>query len=273
MSDQAWVTVAQSLPEGSTRKIGHDCGPGDCLQINHKRDGWSAYCHRCTYKGFVPRPAETLSEKLARLQRIQAAERDASLSPSLPMPAEYEPSLWPLAARVWLYTAGLSNVEIRQLGYYWNARIQRVVMPIRDAEGNLLYWQARTLDKTNPRKYLNQRGVDKHSFVAKYGTGPLVVLTEDILSGYRVSRAGVEAWPLMGTKLSTKLAAEIIQDGRPVACWLDSDSAGRTAAARVCKTLRSYGIKVTNLVSDADPKLLSREEITWKLSKHCALPA
>lgn len=273
MSDKAWLVSAQSLPEGSTRKISHHCGPGDCLQINHKRDGWAAYCHRCSYKGFVPRPAETLTEKLARLKRIQTAERDACFSPSLPMPAEYQPSLWPMAARVWLYKAGLSNVEIQQLGYYWNARIQRVVMPIRDAAGTLLYWQARTLDKTNPKKYLNQRGVDKHSFVARFGAGPIVVLTEDILSAYKVSRACVEAMPLMGTKLSTTVAAEIIRDGRPVACWLDPDAAGRTAAAKVCKTLRAYGVKVTNIESERDPKLLSREEIICKLQKQCGLPA
>jgi DNA primase len=139
-------------------------------------------------------------------------------------------------------------------------------MPIRDAAGGLLYWQARTLDKTNPKKYLNQRGVYKHSFVAKYGAGPIVVLTEDILSAYKVSRAGVEAWPLMGTKLSTTVAAEIIRDSRPVAVWLDPDMAGRTSAAKICKTLRAYGVKVTNVVSDKDPKLLSREEIAWKLS-------
>lgn len=265
MSDKAWLVSAQSLPEGSTRKIGHDCGAGDCLQINHKRDGWGAYCHRCSYKGFVPRPAETLTEKLERLKRIQTAERDACFSPSLPMPAEYQPSLWPLAARVWLYKAGMSNVEIQHLGYYWNARIQRVVMPIRDAAGTLLYWQARTLDKTNPTKYINQKGVDKHSFIARYGAGPIVVLTEDILSAYKVSRAGVEAMPLMGTKLSTTVAAEIVRDGRPVACWLDPDVAGRTAAAKVCKTLRAYGVKVTNVISDRDPKLLSREEIICAL--------
>jgi DNA primase len=188
------------------------------------------------------------------------------------MPAEYEPSLWPLAARVFLYRCGISNVEIQQLGYYWNARIQRVVMPIRDAAGGLLYWQARTLDKTNPKKYLNQRGVDKHSFVAKYGDGPIVVLTEDILSSYKVSRAGVEAWPLMGTKLSTTLAAEIIRDGRPVAVWTDPDVAGRTAAAKICKTLRAYGVKVTNVVSVRDPKLIPREEIICKLQKLCELP-
>jgi DNA primase len=181
------------------------------------------------------------------------------------MPAEYQPSLWPLAARVWLYKAGMSNVEIQHLGYYWNARIQRVVMPIRDAAGTLLYWQARTLDKTNPTKYINQKGVDKHSFIARYGAGPIVVLTEDILSAYKVSRAGVEAMPLMGTKLSTTVAAEIVRDGRPVACWLDPDVAGRTAAAKVCKTLRAYGVKVTNVISDRDPKLLSREEIICAL--------
>ena len=267
-----WLQHAQALHEGGSRKVPHDCGAGDCLHINHKREGWGAYCHRCSYKRFVPRPAESLSEKIARLKVIQAAERDAALSVSLPMPAEYEPSLWPLDARLLFYRCGISNVELKALGFYWCERIKRVVIVVRDREGGLLYWQARTLDKTNPLKYLNQRGVDKHGFVAKYGTGPVIVLTEDILSSYKVSRAGVEAWPLMGTKLSTHLATELIKDGRPVVVWLDSDKAGRAGNAKVMKALRSYGVRATSIVSERDPKLLSREDIHGRLrsNSHCA---
>lgn len=272
LESNAWLQHAQTLHEGGSRKIPHDCGAGDCLHINHKREGWSAYCYRCGHKRFIPRPAESLTEKLARLQRIQAAEADVTASPSLPMPAEYEPNLWPLAARVWLYKAAISNVEIKALGIYWNTRSSRVVIPVSDAEGQVVYWQARTLDKTNPKKYLNPR-VDKRRLVAKYGNGPAVVLTEDILSAYRVSRAGFEGWCLLGTKLNDHTAASLIKCCRPVVVWLDPDSAGQTAATQIIKRLRAYGVTVHNVVSDRDPKLLPREVIEWTLQKRCGLHA
>jgi hypothetical protein len=266
-----WVTFAQSLPEGTHRKYQHGCGSGEPRIVNHKREGYSWNCFRCGEKGWKAKPAESLTGRLERLRRVASVEREATRTQTPPA-GDKDPRNWPLAARVWLYTAGISNVEIEALGIVWSERLQRVVLPVVDSGGACIYWQARSLDKTNPRKYLNPP-VDKSCLVAKFGSGPVVVLTEDLLSAYRVSRAGVEAWCLLGTKLSTHVASQIITDGRPVACWLDPDSAGKTAAAKVCKTLRAYGVKVTNVISDRDPKLLPREEIIWTLQKQCGLPA
>ena len=267
LESKAWLQHAQSLPEGGSRKIPHDCGPGDCLHINHKRDGWAAYCHRCAYKGWVPRPAESLTERLARLRRVQAAEEAVAASPALPLPTEKNPSAWPLDARVWLYKAGIANQEIEALGFYWNPRMQRVVLPVRNELGEVVYWQARTLDKTNPRKYLNPH-VDKRRLVARYGDGPLIVLTEDLLSAYKVATRGrVSGWCLLGTKISDWIAAELIRSGKPVAVWLDPDKAGQTNAAKIIKQLRAYGIAARNVVSSKDPKLLQREEIACHIAR------
>jgi DNA primase len=192
----------------------------------------------------------------------------------LPLPAEYEPQAWPLDARVWLYKAGISNVEIKQLGIFWNSRLARVVLPVRDEAGKVIYWQARTLDKANPRKYLNPR-VDKARLVAKYkplyGSGPALVLTEDLLSAYRVSRAGFEAWSLLGTKVSDYVATRIIELDKPVAVFLDPDKTGREKAAIILKALRSYGVGATNIQSEKDPKLLSTEVIQCLLSSRLGM--
>lgn len=269
-TDDDWLAFAKSLTEGQHKKFRHTCGDGEPRIVNHKKEGWGFSCFRCDEKGWIPRPSESLTDKLARVRRVQATEASAQFNPAPPTPAEYQPALWPLDARVWLYKAGISNVEIIEQGIYWNSRIARVVIPVRNEAGECIYWQARTLDKTNPRKYINPR-VDKSRLVAKYGTGNAVVLTEDLLSAYRVSRAGVEAWCLLGTKLSTYVATQLITVGKPVVIWLDPDSAGQTAASKIIKTLRAYGVRATNVVSERDPKLLSREDIKWMLSTHCGL--
>jgi hypothetical protein len=256
-----WLERARALPEGTTRKVPHDCGPGDCLQVNHKPDGFSAYCHRCEYRGWFPRPAESLAERLERVSRAKAVERRVEATLDLPNPRVLDPREWPSDARVWLYKAGVSNAEIEALGFYWNPSLQRVVMPVRGQDGKPIYWQARTLDKTNPRKYINPRA-DKSRLVARYGSGPLVVLTEDLLSAYKVAtRGNVAGWCLMGTKLSEYVAGELLRGRKPVAVWLDPDGAGQTAAAKIMRALRAYGLDVRNVVSNKDPKLLSREEI------------
>lgn len=255
-----WLRHAQALPEGGSRKVGHSCGVGDCLHINHKRDGWTAYCHRCEYKRFIPRPAESLTEKLARLKRVQAAEEAVAWDTSLPMPAVYEPQEWPLTARVWLYKAGLSNVEIQALGFYWNPRLQRVVIPVRDEAGEVVYWQARTLDKSNPKKVINPRA-DKSGIVYRAGAGPSLALTEDILSTLKLGKCGVESWALLGTKLSSVVATRLLTEGRPIVVALDPDGAGQRAAKGITKQLRAYGCTVTNIVFDKDPKLIGRDAI------------
>jgi DNA primase len=176
------------------------------------------------------------------------------------MPAVYEPQQWPLAARVWLYRAGVSNTDIESLGIYYCTSLQRVVLPVKNDSGKIVYWQARTLDPTHPRKVLNPKA-DKSNLVFKEGTGPSVALTEDILSTVKLAKCGVESWALLGTKLSPYTAAKLIESRRPVIVALDSDRAGRSAAEVIIKQLRAYGCETYNVIFGRDPKLVPRDEI------------
>lgn len=236
-------------------RVEHDCGPGRTLMISHKPDGWSAWCFRCGEPGFVPAPAQSLSEKLAALREQRSADLVASAALDLPEPRETDPQRWPDAARVWLYTAGFSNDAIVHLGWYYSPRMQRVVLPVFD-EGRLVYWQARAVDGRQP-KYLNPL-VNRNSLVAKYGDGPVLVLTEDILSAARVARV-TAAWSLMGTKVPDGVAAAIAAAGKPVVLMLDPDTAGVTGAVKVARTLRSLGVTVHIARPKKDPKFLTKE--------------
>src|SRR4051812_1572701 len=100
------------------------------MHVDHKEHGWGAYCHRCGEPGFVFHPAESLRDKLARLKREALKETQATQSLALPSGGNKDPSSWPLAARVWLYKAGLSNSKIQELGFYYHDDTRRVVMPV-----------------------------------------------------------------------------------------------------------------------------------------------
>lgn len=265
LDPRTWLSKAQSLPEGRKARVSHDCGPGECMMVSHKAEGWSAHCFRCSEangEGWVPRPAESLAERLERIKRSRIAEIRIAQSVDLPQ-GEPDPQQWPLAARVWLYKAGLSNSDIEKLGIRWSKAMERVVVPLYK-NGKVVYWQARSLSKEDGvAKYVNP-SVPRDHLMFRAGSGPLV-LTEDILSAYRMSKAGYSGWALMGTKLNDFNATQIIRHSKDgdvrVSLWLDPDQAGQGAARKIAKSLRAYGVAVSNIVSARDPKLYSRIEI------------
>lgn len=258
----SFSAYTESLPLGRSLRAAHDCGEGRTLKVEHKENGFSAYCWRCSDHGWIPHPRLSLSEKIARLQQVRAVELKATASLSLPQPAEYDPQLWPHAPRVWLYKAGVSNDDIQALGFYWNERLHRVVMPIHE-DGKLVYWQARGFDKASP-KYINPI-VSRDSLFAKFGTGPTLVLTEDVLSAYKVGKV-TKAWAMLGTSFSDGMVMALAGAHSPVATLLDPDAGGDKGRRAATRQLPIMGISVTNLYPPRDPKLLSLKEIQSCLS-------
>lgn len=257
-----WLAAAQELPEGSKRRVPHDCGDGPVLLVQHKSDGWAAWCYRCSDDGWVPHPQPSLAERVARLRAVETADSDAAADPRPPQPAEFDPSLWPSEARVWLYKAGFSNDRIRDLGFYWTPRMRRVVMPVFDG-GRLVYWQARGFDPERP-KYINPK-VDKPLY--KCGSGPLLVITEDMLSAAKVASV-TEAWSILGTSADDDKLNEIMRTGKPVRVWLDPDGAGARGRRKLVPRLRALGVDAKGVTTDKDPKLYPQEEIARVLSLH-----
>lgn len=256
--EREWLKQAQALREGESRRIEHVCGDGTPLIIAHEVGYWRAYCHRCHEPARKDKPGESLADRLARRKREANVAAELERSVRLPTPMNFNVSEWPLPARIWLYKAGLTNHRIAELGAYWHERSGRVVLPIFDGD-QPVYWQARDCEwkrGAERPKYLNPK-VDKQHLVAKYGQGKLLVLTEDVLSAFRVGRH-TEAWSLLGTDLTTAVAAQI---KKPVAIWLDPDAAGVRASRDILKQLRAQGIEAQRVTSRADPKLLSDEEI------------
>jgi hypothetical protein len=251
---QSWLPAAQELTLGQRIRVPHDCGDGRVLLVEHKDDCWSAWCHRCSDKGWHPKPTPSLAERLAKLKTAISADDEAATTVAPPMPAEFNPSLWPDKARVWLYKAGLSNERIMELGFYWNPAMRRVVMPVFN-DRVLVYWQARAFD--DRPKYINPP-VAKPLY--KQGSGNVLVLTEDILSAARVGEV-TAAWSILGTSADDSFITEIVATGLPVRVWLDPDKAGLKGRRKLVPKLRAYGVDATAVKADLDPKFYSKQEI------------
>lgn len=266
LDPRTWLTKAQALKEGVKRRDTHDCGSGKVLLVEHKETGWAAWCHRCNDNGFVPHPAESLAEKLERMTRVKEQEAAIKVTLALPKPIVRDVHDWPVYARLWLYKAGLGNHDIARLGVYYHPPTDRVVLPVLDGT-KLVYWQARGFNPDLP-KYINPV-VNRETLVCKAGEGDILVLTEDILSCWRVAQV-TEAWSLLGTRLPTPVLLQIKAKGKPVVVWLDPDGAGIKGTTKVLQRLRLYGIPCTYVESDKDPKLLDKEVIVNELRAHAS---
>ena len=259
----SWEHHTRGLPLGRRARVDHDCGPGRTLIVEHKDDGYAAYCFRCGEPGFIPHPPMSLSERLAKLEKVRMLEAKVQERPDLPEPRECDPQQWPDAARLWLYKVGFSNDDIERHGFYYHEPTGRVVLPIYDGD-SVVYWQARSVDGRQP-KYLNPF-VDRSNVAAKYGTGDVIVVTEDLLSAARVARV-TEAWSVLGTKLPDGVAMQLIHTGKPIILMLDPDKAGQQGNVKMRRTLLSLGGDARIVVPRRDPKYLTKEETAWLVSE------
>ncbi len=255
LDKQSWLPFAKELVEGERRRVNHDCGEGRTLLVSRTEKGWDAWCYRCSDKGFEPAPRPSLAERIAKLREERQQDEKAVADPRPPQPMNFDVSTWPMAARVWLYKAGLSNDRINELGFYWHEKMSRVVMPVLH-DRKVCYWQARGF---NPKlaKYINP---PIYKPLYKIGTGSPLVLTEDMLSAARVGEV-TEAWSIMGTSVDEAKLTDIVAQGKPVLVWLDPDKAGVTGRRKLVPKLRAYGVDARSIKAEQDPKLYSKQEI------------
>lgn len=262
LEESSWLPLAKQLRPGEKRRVSHDCAADRSMIVNAGEQGWSAHCFRCG-SGFVPYPAPSLEEQLSRLRVQQQADEQARQSIALPSGANYEVETWPMNCKVWLYKSGFTVPEIKGHGWYYSQALDRVILPVWK-NGSAIFWQGRNCtDKLRP-KYLAP-SVDRSRIAWHGGAGPVLALTEDILSAAKVSRH-TEARSIMGTKLPGPLLADIVVTGKPVLVWLDPDLAGKAGAATIANVLRSVGCKVAIAQSQRDPKLHCNKEIQDVLS-------
>lgn len=265
LSPSSWHDKAQNLSIGSKVRTDHDCGGRRTLTIRHDESGTHAFCFRCNDTGWLPPLPVPLAVRLERLRKQHEADASICHAVALPEPQVKAWADWPPACRLWFLKAGLCAADLPRLGAYYHPPTNRVFLPVIDPLVGPVFWQARAVDGRQP-KYLAP-DVSKALVIPVYGSAEDVTLTEDLLSAYKVGKVG-EGWSLLGTSPSTKLLSGLVERGCKVNVWLDPDSAGRKAAAKVLKTLRAMGVECRDIISKQDPKLLHRAEIQELLSWH-----
>lgn len=261
-----WLEVAQNLPLGAKVRIDcPECGEGTnthAAVVNHSTQRFSLYCHACKYNPFEGKGKQSLAE-LARIRELNEAAQTVELG--LELPDDFTTEI-PLHGRMWLYKAGITQPVWSAYNIGYSERLDRVILPVYDAKGNLIWYQCRALHSGQKPKYL-QPARDRSTimFRVKGSRNDLrrIVIVEDILSAIRVGKH-IDACSLLGTKITTAQAAELGQYSE-VTTWLDSDRAGRSGAYKIRKTLGLI-TEVKNILTDKDPKELSDKEIRRHLN-------
>jgi DNA primase len=256
---ESWEHYVDRVPEGQKRRFAHDCGGGATLLVSNGSDGPRAWCFRCNDGGSLPPPRRSLEEIARIIASNQQADSVCSSLPRLPEPAVHDVDAWPANAKLWLYRAGLGKPEIAKLGAYWHVPTSRVVLPVQSVRGEVVYWQARSVDGRKP-KYIGAADT-REQVVAAYGTrGTCVVLTEDILSAFKVGLQ-FHSVSLLGTSLSA-VVANYVAGLQCLACvWLDPDAPGQAASRKVVRKLSLMGVRTAVIQSPIDPKLMTHEQI------------
>lgn len=249
-----WFDKVRDLRPGGKRRI------GDALLASFNGKAYHLWSFR-DHTSEVYAPQLSLAERLAIATEKGAADGEAVASRFLPQPQMKHPQDWPVEARAWMHKAGINNDDIRRMGAYWNPRMQRVVVPYVAADG-MSAWIARDPFPPSGRtKYLFPRETRRGGGALYSGDNDRpIVVTEDVLSAYRVHRAsGHTAVAAQGVTLDRDALVRIRGSG--VITWLDPDIYGQDGARRIRASMSRLGDLTANIRLDRDPKYYSDEDI------------
>jgi DNA primase len=181
-------------------------------------------------------------------------------------------------AHPYLAARGVQSATAQEfgIGFYRGPGILsgRLVIPIHNAEGVLVAYCGRAVDRTEPR-YRFPSGFAKSDIVFNLHRAAApdgVVVVEGFFDCLRLHQAGTPAVALMGTALSAAQQHALLRSFRNLILMLDGDEAGRRATETIAARLRSYTcLRVVHLPDAVQPDQLSTTEIEQILQSHSGL--
>lgn len=222
-------------------------------------------CHHCGGKGYlrnekrIRRPEEIVVHKG---EGATYPGELVSVDPSRILDkfktANYISTSTPMDMQLWLFSYGFDYAMCRDYGI--RADSGGIYLPTYTPQGSLHTIQKRVFGNISTNtKYITAKVhvsattpekvptilVRKHASTGS-GIPTTVVLTEDILSAYKVSAAGYTAIPLLGTTLPNEaigylLRTKLVVPSVQIVVWLDKDTAGCKGSVEVVKTLHGLG--------------------------------
>lgn len=219
--------------------------------------------HATCYAGhglIVPSTAIQQLEGLSRKHHEDFTEdMERRMEQNLWFPKDAEKTIDAKALN-WLAKYGIMRSEIVENEIQWSRGFGWLLFPMKDPNGKLLAWQARTdlvppTEKgvgANPNKSKWWSRGNIHDIMHLIGDhdGP-VVIVEDIVSAIKVGRYAC-CMPIFGSSLTVKQRVRMRGITKEVVIWLDPDK--YKEANTMAGALALQGIQSKVIYSDADPK-------------------
>lgn len=247
------LSDAGEITEGETRNV-HHCKQGsgnDRLYIASKFDCFLFYCHHCHKKGKLPK---TLAKYK---QYVSSSPPPLPKTASLPSDMEYDLSLWPIEARVWIEKAKLKQAIIKDNEIGYSKWMQRVVIPVI-FQGEYRGFVARRIYEEGPKYFARKQGTLLYQ---KHNEGNTIVIVEDILSCLKLYQAGKNSCALLGTHISDELIYFLVKEYSNFIIWLDDDKPEVKMSQISLKNRLSVFGNVQIVKTPFDPKEYTEEEI------------
>lgn len=245
----------------------HECDDSRArLYVTRTSTGYIHHCHNCAplMSGFTAKEGEVSPSSLrAALQKRQETAA-AKAEGKIVLPWDFTLDI-PQRQQLWL-ERWLTTDEVKSNGIGYSHDMSRIIFPVYDMEGGLMYWQGRNTEGVKP-KYKNVRATGKSIF---YASGDLesasVVLVEAIISSIVVGRSQ-HAVALLGAYIDQS-TVRFLRRYEQVYVWLDPDKAAESIRMAL-HISRSIGIPCRPLLTKLKPKEYSVEEVEKILLDKC----
>jgi DNA primase len=243
----------------------HDCPTGAGrdrpLVVTRIDTGWKWFCHRCGEKGV--KWAKGLSPKeWLKFNKAREVQENSVVS-KVHWPHGMTSEI-PAVGLAWLYKYGITDTDIDTFGIGYSTTLNRVVLPVHDDNGELVYYQARNLGEVTDKspKYMNVKARNRTDIYFKISNPDMaqeqVVIVEDILSAIRVGKQ-FDSRGLLNAYIPDDLIFALAKVYPETILWLDPDKWDRMLNRT--RRFRSLGLNVKMVRVNQDPKFYTDVEI------------
>ena len=187
----------------------------------------AVHCWCCSYHGSIIRLFRDLkipydfTITFEKKKEVPKNEKDEAILPEDAVELDKTDYRWMVMK--YLNSRGLNEGDVKKYHIMWCEKLGRILFPFYDLNGNLIFWNARTIYKSVKPKYLHA-SVSKSTRILMYeGESKETFIVEGVFDGIAVNKLGKNAIMLMGSSVSEDLKTFLRVKKIPVVICLDSD--------------------------------------------------
>lgn len=254
-----------------------DCPAGEDtrsrLNIKVLPTGLIGHCFNCGGSGWywyhkdAVLGIDDLIHEQSLTEKGTISKPNAAITPTLEYIANNAVPVKDMSILAWLYQQGLDDDDIVALGLK-EVSGPHLILPLTSdiTTGGIVTRCFSGGTDTRYKTYIPTGAIRGKMFDNKQRA---LVITEDILSAYRVQKTGVvDALAILGTTLSNTALLENLAGYRHFIIWLDEDFAGQEAVYKLAQVIRDYiSHAQCYLVMKKQAKKLRDEEIAEEIHK------